>query len=209
MTTDGVAKMFTAMVAAYPNYHPADMTQTVRVWKSMLEDYKDEEVAIALKAFILSDTRGFAPSIGQIVALIPRNQDDGISELAAWGLVEKAVRNGGYGAEEEFAKLPITVQMAIGSPGQIRDWAFIDVDDLATVAQSNFLRSYRAAVAREKMANKLPEKLRELYSRIPQFLESRPGIEVKTHTAEIAITKDDDGRSWALPLLKGENGNEG
>lgn len=207
MTKDGVVQTIMTMVAAYPNFHPADMQSSVKVWGSQLEDYSDEEVAVALKAFILSDTRGFAPSIGQIVALIPRNQDDGMSELAAWGLVEKAIRNGGYGAEEEYAKLPVTVQIAIGSPGQIRDWAFIDSDELPTVAQSNFLRSYRTVVAREKMAKKLPQRLRELYSRIPQH--SAPKLDTKAQpAAEIVTTRDDDGRLLALPRISGGSGDE-
>ena len=165
MTKDGVTKALMAISAAYPNYHPADIIQTVKLWMTTMDEYTDEEVAIALKAYILSDTKGFAPSIGQIVALIPRNQDDGMSELAAWNLVEKAIRNGNYGAEEEYAKLPDSIRAAVGSSGQIRQWAAMDIDSLATVAQSNFLRSYRAVIAREKMMMKLPDNIRGIYQR--------------------------------------------
>lgn len=165
MTKDGVTKLIMTMLAAYPNYHPADISATVRVWMAQLENYTDEEIAIALKAYILSDTRGFAPSIGQVVALVPRNQDSGLSELEAWGLVRMAVRNGNYGSEEEFAKLPDNIRAAVGSPGQIRQWAAVSMDELETVAQSNFLRSYREVEARDRMARKMPERLREIYHR--------------------------------------------
>lgn len=167
MTIDGVTKLIAAIEATYPSYHTPDVIKTAKVWRSMLEDYGDEEVAVALKAFILSDTKGFAPSIGQIVALVPRNQDDGTSELAAWNLVKRAIRNGVYNAEEEFSKLPDTVRAAVGSAGQIRAWAMADIDELETVAQSNFLRSYRAVAAREHMASKLPPTLKPIYHKEP------------------------------------------
>ena len=171
MTKEGATKLIMTMVAAYPNFHPADMTSTIKIWHAQLDAYRDDEVAAALKAFILSDASGFAPTIGQVVALIPRNQGDGMSELEAWGLVAKAIRNGNYGAEEEFAKLPDNIRAAVGSAGQIRQWASIDMNDLETVAQSNFLRSYRAVVKREEMAWKLPDKLRAIYHKDPPKAE--------------------------------------
>ena len=167
MTKDGVTKLVMTMLAAYPNYHPADISATVRVWMAQLDGYRDEEAALALQAFILSDNKGFAPSIGQVVALIPRNQGDGMGEMEAWGLVSRAIRNGLYGAEEEFAKLPDDVRAAVGSAGQLRQWAAIETGDAETVAQSNFLRSYRTVRAREAMARKLPPQLRALYHRDP------------------------------------------
>lgn len=184
MTKDGVTKLIMTMLAAYPNYHPNDISATVKVWMAQLENYTDEEIAIALKAYILSDTRGFAPSIGQVVDLVPRNQDSGMSELEIWGMVRRAVRNGYYGAEEEFAKLPDNIRAAVGSPGQIRQWAVIDMDELETVAQSNFLRSYRAVVARERIAGKMPPELREIYHRaVPeaQKLEEKEKTETETY----------------------------
>lgn len=183
MTRDGVMQTLMTMVAAYPNFHPADIQASARVWLSQLDGYSDMEVAAALKAYILSDTRGFAPSIGQVVALIPRNQDEGISELEAWGMVERAVRNGNYGAEAEFARLPDNVRSALGSAGQIREWASIGLDELATVAQSNFIRSYRAVVARERMAAKLPPQLQVFYHREPpQALAAADHGETMTDT---------------------------
>ena len=181
MTDEGALSTQRAMMMAYPNYHPSDIAGTATFWADQLKDYKDMEVAVALRAFILSDTSGFAPSIGQIVALIPRNQGDGMSELEAWDLVRKAIRNGIYGAEEEFAKLPDNVRAAIGSPGQIRQWAAVDMDDLETVAQSNFLRSYRAVVTRERMMRKLPPRLREIYRRAGICGEEKKGIESDEH----------------------------
>ena len=201
MTDEGALSTQRAMMMAYPNYHPSDIAGTAAFWSDQLRDYKDAEVAIALRAYILSDTSGFAPSIGQIVALIPRNQD-GMSELEAWGMVRKAIRNGNYGAEEEFAKLPDNVRAAVGSPGQIRQWAAVDMDDLETVAQSNFLRSYRAVVARERMAGKLPEKLRRLYHR---EAPAAPQLESREEAAIDGVPMPDEyRRRFGLPAIGGQ-----
>ena len=188
MTKDGVMKALITISAAYPNFRPQDMTDTAKVWNELLLGYQDEEIAIALQAYILSDTSGFAPSIGQIIALVPRhNTGNGMSDLEAWGLVSRAVRNGTYGAEEEFARLPGDVRAAIGSPAQLREWASIDEGDLQTVAQSNFLRSYRAVKKREEMAGKLPPSIAGLFHREPPAI---PQIE----------TEDRQGHGDGIPM---------
>lgn len=202
MTDEGALSAQRAIMMAYPNYHPSDIAGTAAFWSDQLRDYKDTEVAIALRAYILSDTSGFAPSIGQIVALIPRNQEDIASELEAWGMVARAVRNGNYGAEEEFSRLPDNVRSAIGSAGQIREWASMPIEDLETVAQSNFLRSYRAVVARERMAGKLPEKLRRLYHR---EAPAAPQLESREEAAIDGVPMPDEYRKrFGLPVIGGQ-----
>ena len=150
MTHEGVKRLLRVMISAYPNYHPADINATISVWENILKDYSDKDAALALDTYIRNDTKGFAPAIGQIIDLI-HTDDSGLGELEAWGLVRKAIRNGIYGAESEYNKLPEVVRVALGSPGQIRSWAAMDIDSVESVAQSNFLRSFRAAKEREKM----------------------------------------------------------
>ena len=53
--------------AAFPNYKPPDKTVAVNTWFLMLSDYPYQQVQMALKAYIATDTSGFAPSIGQII----------------------------------------------------------------------------------------------------------------------------------------------
>lgn len=161
MTHDGVKRVMQVLVASYPNFHPADMRVTMDVWEKLLANYNDAQVAKALEAYILSDTKGFAPAIGQIVDILTQNPDE-MSELEAWSLVQRAVRNGNYGAEEEFMALPPDVQVAVGSPGQIREWALMESDSMG-VAQSNFLRSYRTVCDRERKAVKMPPEVARLY----------------------------------------------
>ena len=110
------------MVDSYPNYKPNNISETVDVWQMMLSDYDYNLVAMALKAYILSDTSGFAPSIGQLVAKIQTiSQPQELDGMAAWGLVSKALRNGTYGAVEEFNKLPPLVKQAVGMPDNLKN----------------------------------------------------------------------------------------
>jgi hypothetical protein len=71
-----------------------------------------------------------------------------MNEMEAWSLVRKAISNGYYGAEEEFAKLPDDVKRAVGSASQLRTWA-MDSGFNEGVAMSQFQRVYRTQQERE------------------------------------------------------------
>ena len=168
MTREETVKIIRIMVDSYPNYKPNNISETVDVWQMMLSDYDYNLVAMALKAYILSDTSGFAPSIGQLVAKIQiLTKPQELSEMEAWSLVRKAIGNGNYGSVEEFEKLPPTIQKAVGSADMIKRWAMSDSNEVSTVIQSNFLRSYRTAVKRDEEYAKMPEDVKKLISSIP------------------------------------------
>ena len=151
------------MVDSYPNYKPNNISETVDVWQMMLSDYDYSLVAMALKAYILSDTSGFAPSIGQLVAKIQTiSQPQELDGMAAWGLVSKALRNGTYGAVEEFNKLPPLVKQAVGMPDNLKNWATSDYQTIETVIQSNFLRTYETVVKRANEINRMPNDIKSL-----------------------------------------------
>lgn len=147
----------------YPNFKPEDLSRTIDAWQVMLEEYSCEQVAVALKAYITSNTSGFAPSVGEIVAKIQLvSQPQELDGMAAWGLVSKALRNGTYGAVEEFNKLPPLVRQAVGIPGNLKNWATSDYQTIETVIQSNFLRTYETAVKRANEINRMPDNIKSL-----------------------------------------------
>ena len=151
------------MVDSYPNYKPNNISETVDVWQMMLSDYDYNLVAMALKAYILSDTSGFAPSIGQLVAKIQTiSQPQELDGMAAWGLDSKALRNGTYGAVEEFNKLPPLVKQAVGMPDNLKNWATSDYQTIETVIQSNFLRTYETVIKRANEINRMPNDIKSL-----------------------------------------------
>lgn len=167
MTRDEVKEMLMVIQAAYPNYKPQDKTVAVNTWYMMLKDYEKEVVEAALKIYIASDTSGFAPAIGQIIDKINTvTAPPELNSMTAWGLVSKALRNGCYGAEQEFEKLPPTVKKAVGSSDNLRHWAQSDSKSIETVIQSNFIRTYEAEVRRKNEAAKTPPDVMALIDKI-------------------------------------------
>lgn len=164
MTREEAKKLVRIVVSSYPNYKPTNLTDTVDVWTLMLEEFSYQQVAAALKAYILSDTSGFAPSIGQLIDKVQTIHDTNpqLNEMQAWALVSKALKNGTYGAQEEFDKLPPTVQKAVGSPSQLRNWAVTDEESIENVIQSNFMRTYRVICQREKEISKMPTDIKAI-----------------------------------------------
>ena len=151
------------MSDCYPNYKPNNLSETVDVWQMMLDEYSYNQVSIALKAYVTSDTSGFAPSVGEIVAKIQLvSQPQELDGMAAWGLVSKALRNGTYGAVEEFNKLPPLVKQAVGMPDNLKNWATSDYQTIETVIQSNFLRTYEVVVKRANEINRMPDNIKSL-----------------------------------------------
>ena len=83
-------------------------------------------------------------------------------------MVSKAIRNGIYGYQKEFDKLPPTVQTAVGQPEQLREWAVMDVGEVESVVASNFMRGYKTAQRRERETAMIPEDVRNLLTGVGQ-----------------------------------------
>lgn len=168
MNRDETKLIIRSMKTIWPNYNPESLSDTVDLWTRLLAGYPYPSVAAALEAYILQN-HAFAPSPGQLIALFPGREHR--SELEAWSLVRKALKNGNYGAEAEFEKLPEDIRKAVGSPEQIRAWAAAPEEETETVMQSNFLRSYRAVRAREDKYEGLPKKLTDFLRGCGDVLE--------------------------------------
>lgn len=151
-----------AMIIAFPNYKPNNLAGTIQMWSKMLEGYTYEDTLLALETYIKGNTSGFAPSIGQIINLIHEKSEIGaeMTEMDAWQFIRKAISNGNYHAQEEFDKLPQIIQKVVGSANMIKQWAQTDMEELETVIQSNFMRSYRAEVERQKKIARMPIEIR-------------------------------------------------
>lgn len=167
VTRDETINILMSIQAAYPSFRVPDKTVAVNTWYSLLRDYEYSQVSAALKKYIQTNKSSFAPSIGQIIDEISdiysENEEN---EMEAWILVQKAIRNSTYHADEEFAKLPEIVQKAVSHPRQLQEWAMMEnIDGRAwNVMQSNFMRTYRAEVEKEKNMRKLSPDLLNLIS---------------------------------------------
>lgn len=163
MTREETIKLLMVIQSAYPNFKPPDKTVAVDTWYTMLRDMDYNVVQMGLRAYITSDTSGFAPSIGQLINKLHEVQSpQELNEMEAWFLVSRALRNGYYGAVEEFNKLPPLVQKAVGSPDNLRNWAQTDSESIENVVQSNFMRTYRTVVNRANEYQKMPKDIQAL-----------------------------------------------
>lgn len=167
ITTDKeTRKIIAVLMVAYPNYKPINIDFTVSVWTDMLSDYSYSEVDMAIKAYISTDTSGFAPAIGQVIDKIksittPRQMTD----AEAWALVRKAISDSSYNAKDRFNELPVTCQRAVGSPAQLRMWA-LDASYNENVVSSNFMRCYRTEVTRQSELSRMPSEVRQIIEKL-------------------------------------------
>ena len=163
MTKNEVVKLLMTIQTFYPNYQVENKEFTINAWYSIIGDCDYKPMEKALRAYITTDTSGFAPSIGQLINKLHEVQSpQELNEMEAWLLVSKALRNGTYGAIEEFNKLPPLVQKAVGSPDNLRNWAQTDSESIENVVQSNFMRTYRTVVNRAKEYQKMPKDIQAL-----------------------------------------------
>lgn len=198
MTRDETVKIIRIMCDCYPNYKPSNLSETVDVWNMMLNEYDYSQISTALKTYVHSDTSGFAPSIGQLIDKLHEVQSpQELNEMEAWLLVSKALRNGTYGAVEEFNKLPPLVQKAVGGPDNLRNWAQTDNKSIENVVQSNFMRTYSTVVNRAKEYRKMPKNIQAL---IESTNRSSYSAQIGTKNQEAIKLSLEDNKSQNKPI---------
>lgn len=171
MERSDVLKIMAVLRGAYPQFYRdisrAEAEDTVNLWADMFKSDEPALVAAAVKSVIEGDEKGFPPTIGQVKAklrLITGSKE--LSEAEAWDMVSRAIRNGLYGAADEFEKFPPFVKRIVGSPNMLREWARMDTDTVHSVVASNFQRSYRVISSREKEINALPADVRKFVEKL-------------------------------------------
>lgn len=171
MTLEETGTIMDVLRTAYPRFYAGkdapDPAMSLKLWAEMFRDDDVALVAAAVKSLIQSDTNGFPPHIGAVKEKLRLLTSDGeLAEIEAWGLVSTAVRNSLYGSREEFEKLPSVLRRLVGSPAQLREWAMMDSEMLHSVVSSNFMRSYKVVLSRERELAMLPPDVKALVGRI-------------------------------------------
>ena len=171
MTKKEMAEIIAIMQSNYPDdfrgMSDAAMNGKINLWFMQFRDDDYKDVLTAVMAHIATDTNRFMPPVGVIKAkLVEIRTGDQLTEMEAWGLVQKALRNGYYGAEEEFSKLPPVVQRLVGSPNQLREWSQMETETLSSVVASNFQRSYKVRAASEREFLALPSAVKQTMEQI-------------------------------------------
>ena len=198
MTEKEVRQLLAMTQAVYPNYNPPSREAAVNAWLMCLSEYDNNVVMAAFKAYITTDTSGFAPNIGQLLDKLHTIQSpQELNEMEAWLLVGKALRNGTYGAVEEFNKLPPLVQKAVGSPDNLRNWALTDSKSIENVVQSNFMRTYRTVVNRAKEFQKMPKDIKALIENVNR---SSYSAQIGTKNQQAIKISLEDNKSQNKPI---------
>ena len=208
MTKEQFKILVKAMKAVYtqPTFIPDQ--DAFDVWYSML---KDLDYAVASRAIQMHmQTEEYPLTVAGIrkqSVKITGNTENELNETEAWSLVLKAIRRSTYYSEEEFTKLPLVIQRAVGNPRQLREWATLeDVDgNTLTVLQSNFQRTFRAEQQKERERQKLsPDVARLIHEKEVTKIrqENTPSIEEQRMIAEInAKPAPDDMRERVNKIL--------
>lgn len=159
MTREETKELLMMIRAIYPNFNvrPAEMTPTINAWHLMLEEYPADVVKGALKIYVKTNDTGFAPSVSQLIgSLYKPLENEQLSEGEAWQLVKNAIQGANYHAEENYQELPEIIRQAIGGPAMLRQWGMTDSDEVNTVIMSNFQRTYRDLLSKQKFSTKVP-----------------------------------------------------
>lgn len=177
MTQQETIKVMALIQEVYPRFMDGrNPNSTIALWGRMFEGEPYQIVETALMAFIAHDTKGFAPSIGQIKESIAQMREgEQMSEIEAWGLVRRALRNGIYGYHEEYAKLPEDIRATLGDAKILHEWAMMDPDTVESVIASNFQRSYRRKRSAIRETMKLPPTIRDFMGYIAKPMNGEAG----------------------------------
>lgn len=154
MTRDEVRAMMKFFNAAYRNFYDgSNPTDVLEVWASCFKDDDKDIVARACNNYVKHNQ--YPPTIAGIIEqmrLITEKETD--TDL--WSLIQKAVRNGTYGAKEEFEKLPPECQSFVGSPASLKELAQIDTGTMNTIVKGQFLKRVEAIKEHQEVQKGLP-----------------------------------------------------
>lgn len=148
MTRDETVKLLYLLHTTYPNsfsgLNTEKIGQMADVWQMILEEENFNDMQMAFKMYCRSDTTGFAPTPGQLIALVKDLEDPYVSTAdEAWSKVLLAARDGTYHAEERFNAFDDITKMCVGSPANLSAMSLVDETSLTTVVRSQFVKEYR------------------------------------------------------------------
>lgn len=205
MTKEQCLQLLTLMMTLYPNHFKApEKAAQVMLgpWHAVLGDFDIREASEGLYWYARNERSGFPPSTGQIVEGIVQTRSvkrgDFLSEPEAWALVERAMRDSIYHAEEQFGSLPPIVRRAIGSPAVLTQMALVDKDG---VNRGQFREAYESAVRQAGTEASMPKALREIaqstLDRLHNNCNETPQLPMRAAVGcwcgEVEVTHQEDG----------------
>lgn len=176
MNREETKEILKVLRVGYPNFYKelkkSEADEIIDLWSTM---FAAEPVVIVIEAVkSLMCTLKFPPTIADVkekISLITQPQT--MTEMEAWQMVKSAMNY--YNAVETFGRLPAILRRIVGSPNQLREWAVMEAETVNSVVQSNFMRSYKAVVAREKERAMLPESTKQMIAGLTEKMALTDG----------------------------------
>ncbi len=192
LTPEEFRILLKGMKASFPADWFVPNEESASIWYRHLWDIPYNILSLGVSKLIMTAKK--PPTVAEVreaaKEFMPTEECLGcLGEQESWALVRKAVANSNYHAKKEFDKLPAVVQKAVGCPQNLAEWAMMDIDTFESVQQSQFLRAFRAAEARQHEVSLLSAPLRE------RLLEAR-GEALNAIGQAKALTKEEsDGNT--------------
>ena len=161
MSKQEMAKLLGIIYEAYhffgKDQTPEKAATAVKLWYNVIGSAPYELVEAAIYAHIAKSE--YPPTIAHIRKEMEKltESEEELTEVEAMNLILSAASNSIYNALEEFEKLPPILRKLVGSPGQLRNLATMDVKTINSVVTSNLSRSYKIMVSRQREKNLLPD----------------------------------------------------
>jgi hypothetical protein len=157
-------KLLDILKVSYPTTYKAmekkEASDTIKLYHDFFGEYETPIVVAALRNYIKKNQ--YPPTIAglqeQIDLLL--NAEDTDSEL--WNRLSKACKNGLYGSDEEYNKLPPECKRWVGSPNALRELAMVDTDTFNTVVRGQFLKTIGQIKNSERVQKALPPEVRKV-----------------------------------------------
>lgn len=172
MTRTEMAVVLKSLRFAYPTFYskmgPDDFEGILNLWTLKFKD--DDARLVSDAVHDLIDThKGFPPEIADVkehmremVAAFSREPTD--EEL--WAILREAIKDGMYGADEQFMALPPVLKRYCGSPSKLRDLAQEDSGTIETVVHGQFLKTIPHLREREEFSKRLSPETRKYLAAI-------------------------------------------
>lgn len=200
MTKAETAQILALLHAAYPAFYSkigkSEIDGIVNLWAEMFAEDDFRVVKYALKHLIAEHT-GYPPDIAALKGKIKEIVSAATGKLTheeLWHKLKAAAKNGHYGAEQEFAKLPPVLQRYLGSPSTLRQYAMVDEATFNTVNHGQFLKQIKIIEEREEFAESMPDDVKYLISSMTKkFPEPQPLTEAQVNSRRNQILDTLDG----------------
>ena len=189
MTTEETRAILTVLKANYPqsfrNVNREVGEQMLALWAEAFKDTPAQLVTSAVKKIIYTDTREFAPNIGQVNAVIAEMTTNAMPFEEAWQIIDTAVHSGSPALE--WNKFPAVLKR-ITSARDIQEWAYsTEPSTYRSVIKGQVRKAYETQIAREKELSILPESIKKLIT--PQEKRITPRISANSGRDEESISK--------------------